>query len=195
MSGKFELYIVDTETTGLSVEQDIIELSIYRLSNDNQKTWRLKPLNSDDISADALRVNGHKLEDILGKTKEGKERYIEADKVLVEIEQWLAEDFVSSEERVLVGQNINFDKTMLEALWTKCNSIETYPFNKRYMLDTMQIEIFMDYCKKESSEGYSLFGLCKKYGVKNDKAHSASADTRACRDIFVKQVEAIRKFL
>lgn len=193
---KYELYVVDCETTGLDyIKNEPVEISIYKLSDGSQKTWNLKPLNFDDISPDALRVNGLKLEDLQGKTPEGREKYKEPAKVLVEIENWLLEDFSASEDRILTGQNINFDKMMLESLWRKCDSIGTFPFNKKYAIDTMQIEFFLDFCKDEFAEGYSLYALTKKYGIKNEKAHSAAADVKATVAVFNEQVNSFRKIL
>lgn len=191
----YVIYIADTETTGLDfVNNDIIELSMYRLNDHVQKTWCLKPINQDMIDAGALRINGHKLEDLKHQTKVGAERYKDPNKIIVEIENWVAEDNVPAESRILVGQNINFDKNMLERLWIKCNSKDSFPFGRR-TLDTMQIEFFLDWCKGSMSEGYSLSNLVKKYGVKNEKAHTAEADVKATKEVFEKQVEFFKKIL
>ena len=191
---KYELYVLDTETCGLNPNiHEPVEISIYRHSTGAQKTWHCKPINMDTISPDALRVNGLKLEDLQGKTKEGREKYQEPSKVLVEIENWLAEDMVASEDRIMVGQNVSFDKLMLESLWDKCGALETFPFNKKYIIDTMQIEFMMDYIGQNESEGYSLYALTKKYAIKNEKAHSAASDVLATLGVFNKQVDHLRK--
>jgi|SRR5271166_5994962 len=191
---KYELYVLDCETTGLnSIKNDPIEISIYRLSNDEQRTWCLKPINFEHISEDALRVNKHKLEDLKGITKFGAEKYKDPKKVIVEIENWLMEDMLSSAERLMVGQNVGFDKGMLKELWNKCGSPDTFPFNEKYTMDTMQIAYFNDYCKDEFSEGYSLFALTKKHGIKNEAAHTAAADVRATVALFRKQVAETKK--
>ena len=191
----YSLYVCDVETTGLDpIKHDVIELSLLRLQDGCQKTWQIKPTNTSTIDSGALRVNGHKLEDLLHQTKFGKDNYKEASKVLVEVENWLLEDNVSSEFRLLVGQNINFDKTMLEQLWTKCECRDTFPFGRRTM-DTMMIEFFLDWCKNSLSEGYSLNNLTKKYGVKNEKAHTAEADVKATKEVFEKQVDYFKKVL
>jgi len=192
----YELYVVDTETTGLDfVVNDPIEISIYSLSNDSQQTCLLKPINKENISPDALRKNGHQLEDLLGHTKYGRENYLDPDKVIVDIENWLGEDNVSSSDRLLVGHNVNFDKQMLLSLWKKLNSSGTFPFNEKYVLDTMQIEFFLDHCKGEYAEWYNLGSVIKKYGVTNAKAHSAAEDTKATVGLFRKQTDFFRKVL
>jgi DNA polymerase III epsilon subunit-like protein len=195
MAANYQIYFVDCETTGLSTEHSPVEISIFRLADGVQKTWYPKPINSSIISIDALRVNGLKAEDLRGETKEGREKYQEPKKVLVEIENWLMEDFTAPEDRILAGQHISFDKMMLEELWRKCGSYETFPFNHKFIIDTFLIEFFMDYCKGKFAEGYNLGSLTKKYGVHNEKAHSAEFDTKAAVEVFQKQVDVFRKLL
>lgn len=186
----YSFVVCDTETDGLDSRlNNVIELSLYRLGVDPekaQKTWLLRPTNFDNVSADALRINGHKLEDI--------KRYPEASQVIVEVENWLAADGVPATNRFLIGQNVFFDKDMLEQLWIKCSAKDSFPFGRR-CLDTMISELFFDFCKGEFAEGYSLKNLVKKYGVTNTKAHSASADTLATKEVFLKQVEYLKTLL
>ena len=75
MNEGYVLYVIDTETTGLDAEKnDVIEASFCRLNflsenvDREQKTWLFKALNPDTIEAEALAINGHKREDILGLT-------------------------------------------------------------------------------------------------------------------------------
>ena len=193
---EYVIYLTDTETTGLSpLYNDIIELSFYRLTDDVQKTWFIKPINMSTIDNGALRVNGHKLEDLKLETKYGRETYKDPAKTIIEIENWIAEDGVPTENRIICGHNVHFDKNMLEQLWIKCDSGDSYPLSKRRTLDTMQIEFFLDLCKGSMAEGYSLANLTKKYGVKNEKAHSAAADTKATKEVFEKQISFFKKAL
>lgn len=194
----FAFYVADIETTGLdSHRHDVIELSLHRLGDESesaQQTWCLKPMMPENIDPGALRVNGHKLEDLLHQTKEGRERYLDPAKTLINIENWLSDDGVPSEKRFLIGQNIAFDKDRLEQLWIRCDSKDSFPFGRRTM-DTMIIELFFDFCKGQFAEGYSLNNLIKKYGVKNEKAHTAAADVKATKEVFEKQVEYFKGFL
>ena len=191
----YQLFVCDTETTGLDPYQnDIIELSLLRLNDDVQKTWHVKPLNLLSISADALRVNGHKLEDITHQTKYGKDTYQDPHKVIVEIENWIMESGASREDVMLIGQNIAFDKNMLEQLWKKCGADDSFPFGRR-ILDTMQFEVLMDLAKETKSESYSLSSIIKKYGIKNDKAHTAAADVKATKELFIKQLDFLQTIL
>lgn len=192
---EYVLYVADCETTGLDSRlHDVIELSLLRLNDGEQKTWWLKPTNPENIDLGALRVNGHKLEDLRHETKAGRERYLDAGGVLVEIENWVANDGMPAEQRILVGQNVSFDRERFEQLWTKNEAKDTFPFGRKIM-DTMQIEIFLDWCQGSMAEGYSLSNLVKKYGVKNEKAHSAEADVKATKEVFEKQVDFFKKVL
>jgi DNA polymerase III epsilon subunit-like protein len=194
MSFKFEVYFADTETTGLDyLKNDIIELSIYRLSDDSQRTWCLKPKNYDTISLDALRVNHHKLEDLKHSTKFGQETYLEPSKVIPDIENWFLHDGVSSEDRILIGQNPNFDLGFLQKLWESEGCKDTFPFGSRpFLIDTRQIALFLDLIEGSRHDYYNLGSLIKKYGIKNTKAHTASADTLATKELFMSQLEYVQ---
>jgi len=192
---EYALYVVDTETTGLNaVDHDVIEISLYRINDDKQKTWFIQPINPDAAQPIALKINGHKIEDLKHQTKYGKDTYKDPSKTLIEIENWLSEDNQTSENRVMIGHNVAFDKTMLEYLWSKCNAKESFPFGRRTM-DTMIWAFMMDYAQNTMSESYSLSNLIKKFGIKNEKAHSAEADVKATKELFQKQVEELRKKL
>lgn len=192
----FEGFIVcDVETTGTDfVKNDVIEISMIKLSNGDQRTWCLAPTNKDTISTDALRVNGHKIEDLLHKTKYGIDTYKDPAKVIVEIENWLMEENISTENTWLIGYNVSFDRNMLEQLWSKCNAMDSFPFGRR-IIDSMQFEVLMDLASDTKRDSYSLNATIKKYGIKNEKAHSAAADTKATQELFVKQLDAIKKLL
>jgi DNA polymerase III epsilon subunit-like protein len=191
----YVIYVVDVETTGLDDRKnDIIELSLYRLTDDIQKTWCIKPINPEAIDPDSLRINGHKLEDLLHQTKEGRERYLDPSKVMIEIENWVMEDEVPNTQRVLAGQNVGFDRGFLEQHWIKLQAKDSFPFGRRF-IDTMQIQFFMDLCSGQMMEGYSLNNLVKKYGLKNEKAHTAAADTKVTKEVLMKQVEFFKSKL
>lgn len=180
----YSVYVADTETTGLDhIKNDVVEISLLRVSDGEQKTWTLRPFDFNSIEPEALKVNGF--------TKEQLAKFDNPSKIIAEIENWVMEDGVLSTNRVLAGQNINFDKLMMESLWNKCKSKDSFPFGRRY-LDTMQIEFFLDYCKSNFADSYSLSALTKKYGVKNEKAHSAAADVKATFSVLEKQLKRMQ---
>jgi DNA polymerase III epsilon subunit-like protein len=185
----YELYVIDTETTGISpIDHSPVEISIYRVSTGEQRTWFLQPINVETIQAEALRVNGLKIEDLKGLTKEGRELYQEPIKVLIEIENWVMEDAARSEDRFMVGHNVQFDLQMLIQLWNKCNSSGTFPWSQRRSLDTMNLEFVIDLCRGKFAQSYSLANVIKKYGIWNSKAHTAAADVLATVAVFKAQI-------
>ena len=196
----FVIYGVDTETTGVSTHKghSPIEISLIRFASENspeeQKTWFLQPASFENIEVAALKVNGHKLEDLKHQTEEGRKKYHKPSEVLVEIENWVTEDGLLGDQRYLVGHNVNFDANMLQYLWHTQESLDSYPFGRR-VLDTMMIEFFLDWSADKVAPGYRLQDLTKKYGVTNSKAHSADADTRAMKEVFEKQRDFFKKVL
>lgn len=188
MNFPFQLYVLDTETTGLSQKDgcEIIELSICRINDGVQKTWCMRPKNYEAIQPEALRINGHKLEDLKWATAYGRETYREVSKVLPDVEAFFMEDCESPDNRVLIGQNVGFDLEFLQAMWKAEGVADAFPFGLRpKMIDTMQLMIFLDVLDNKKEQYYNLGSLIKRYGVKNAKAHSASADTTATKELFL----------
>lgn len=191
----YTIYVADVETTALDSHiGDVIEFSLFRMTDGEQKTWCLKPLNIAGIDPDALRINGHKLEDLLHQTQYGRDTYRDPNQVIVEIENWMNEDNSPVENRIMAGQSTAFDRDYTFQLWSKCNSKDSFPFGRR-MIDTMGIEFFLNLCEGKMLEGYSLKNLTKKYGVVNSKAHTAAADVLATKEVLIKQIETFKKAL
>lgn len=205
MSEGYVIYVCDTETTGLSaVDNDVIELSMFRLipNNDNsydeqQRTWLVKATNPKTISDEALAKNGHKREDILHISKFGKENYLLPQDVVDQVEAWMMEDNVSAVDRVFVGQNPKFDLDFLRELWKRCGrpTEDDFPFfigNGNRILDTKEIVVLFDICTGRRRRYYNLSSLVKALGVKKGKAHKADEDTRMTKDLLMKLVTIIK---
>lgn len=191
----YTIYVCDTETTGLDpVENDVIEVSFYRLSDDIQKTWCLKAMNPAAISDKALQINGHKREDILQKTAHGRETYRDPADVLPEIEAWIMQDGATVESRVLLGQNIRFDLDMMRSLWKKAGVEHSFPFSN-FTLDTIDITRLIDVCTGKRRSRYNLGSLVRDFGVTKSKAHRAEGDVKMTRELFLKQFEPIKDFI
>lgn len=196
MSG-YVIYVGDTETTGLDPEvQDVIEISLCRFSMDSpedrdQRTWFLKAVNPMTIQEEALKINGHKREDIIHFTKAGKEKYLEPVDVVLDIENWIMEDDVSVMDRMLVGQNIDFDIKFLKELWKRVEAKDTFPWDVgrgKRSLDTQGICNFIDLCTGRRRRYTNLGTLVKAFGVKKRKAHRAEDDVAMTTDLLVKML-------
>jgi DNA polymerase III alpha subunit (gram-positive type) len=195
MNMSYSIYVFDCETTGLDPQlNDIIEISFLRLSDGEQKTWCMKPLNVLEISDGALKVNGHKREDILWQTPIGRETYKEPKDIVPEIEAWIISDGSPIEDRVLVGQNVRFDYDFSKELWAKTEAADSFPF-KDFLIDTMQIARFIDLCTEKKRTRYNLGSLVKDFGITKTKAHRAEGDVKMTKDLFLAQFNPIKEFL
>ena len=199
MSG-YIIYVGDTETTGMDYKiHDVIEISLCRFSldspdNRDQRTWFLKAQNPMTIQEEALKINGHKREDIIHFTKAGKEKYLEPSDVVLDIENWIMEDDVSVMDRILTGQNIEFDVRMLKELWKRVDASDTFPWDVdkgKRTLDTQQICNFIDLCTGRRRRYTNLATLVKAFGIKKRKAHRAEDDVAMTTDLLVKMLEPL----
>lgn len=192
----YVVYVSDTETTGLTLEHEIIELSLLRIVSKNftdfnidQKTWLIKALNPSLIEDEALAVNGHKREDILHLTQYGKDNYLHPEEVIPQIELWILDDNVSAMDRVFAGHNCVFDHDRMKKMWERQNCIDTFPFEcskGNRLLDTKQLALWVDLSCGRRRTRYDLSGLVKAFSIKKEKAHRADADTRMTAELIIK---------
>jgi len=198
-------YVVDCETTGVNPDKhDVIEVCFWRLSDDECKTWCLKPLDVEAIDDRALKINKHKRDDLIHKTAKGRETYLDPAVVLPEIEMWIMQDGVGSENRVFIGQNPKFDYDFLVKLWQKMNTEETFPFgfwlgegedriNLGFIIDTIQLARVIDLCTDKRRRRYGLGALVKDFGITKAQAHRADGDVKMTKDLYLKMIEGIRE--
>lgn len=193
---QYIIYVIDTETTGLDpLRNEIIELSAFRFSLDKefkgeQKTWLVKAKNIETIEDEALKVSGHKREDIINSPD-----YIEPAVFAEEFELWVGEDDMSAHDRVFGAQNASFDFGMMEATWKRLGITDTFPFltgGKAKVLDTKQITLLIDVLVGKKRDRYNLSSLVDAFGVKKGKAHRADEDTRMTKDLLVKMIDGLR---
>jgi DNA polymerase III epsilon subunit-like protein len=200
---QYVMYMQDTETTGLVPgENEIIECSFIRLISDGdsfkeeQKSWLIKALKPHTIKDDALKVNGHKKEDILWQTKYGRETYILPSEAVLQIENWIAEDKMSTHDRVFAGQNPLFDFEHFIELWKQEGAIDTFPFvtgHNKLLVDTKHIALFFDICNNVKRERYNLVNLVSDFSVKKEKSHRADGDTRMTKDLLLTMIKQVRE--
>lgn len=199
------LYINDTETTGTEAKiHDIIELSMARLIFDGnkisreQKTWHITPLNTKDISDEALAVNGYKREDILLQTEYGRQTFRPAQDVIREVELWMEEDGASLYDRLFIGHNPDFDAEFMEQMWLKTGNEATFPFeikNMNRVLDTKALVMLIDLCTGKRRKFYNLSSCIKSFDIKKGKAHKAEEDVRMTTDLLLKMLMPIREYV
>lgn len=143
----------------------------------------------------ALQITGYKKADLCGLTKYGQETFLNPADVITQIELWVMGDDVSADDRILLGQNIGFDKDFMMDLWKRLGSENTFPFmveNNNRLIDTKQLAILIDLCTGNKRKFYNLSSLVKDFGVKKGKAHRAAEDVRMTRDLFLAQIGPIK---
>jgi len=198
---KLDLYVCDTETTGLDPKiHDVIEVSILRLKDDVHKTWYIKPTNFETISLEALEVNKIKIEDLRRDPNSisehekslGVRAYRDVKNVLPEIENFIVEAGSSTHDRILVGHNIVFDLEMLIEMWRKAGAEDTFPFVKHgNLIDTKCLAIFYDFIRNSDVNTYNLGACIKRFGLKKRGFHEGSEDVKATKDLLMKMAEEL----
>lgn len=175
-----KLAFIDVETTGFDpLKHEVIEIGcLFAKLNDNGTyeeldsfELKVKPDHIETAQPDALRINGYNEADwMFGHTQ------AQAFKMLSE----------KCDGCVLVAQNTPFDYGFLNAGFMRHGLKDPFFFAK---LDTISLA-YLRFRKDPSMTSFSLRSLCEKYGVKNDKAHTALADIRATFEVFKKLMGA-----
>ncbi len=121
-------YVLDTETNGLSTQvHEIFQLSIIRCVDRHQLSKYIKIDHPEKSSPQALEITGKTIADL---------RFGDPKKTVVDkVDEWLAEDGGTAEDRCIVGHNIAFDRRFVHALWGSLNK----KFQANNWLDTENI--------------------------------------------------------
>lgn len=160
-------YVMDTETTGLSRDHEVTQISIIRCIDRNQLSRNIRALHPERATPKALEVTGRTLEDLL----KGDER----DDVVERVNAFLEEDGKSAEFRCIITHNTSFDRRFCHALWENVG----LRFPADLWLDT--IKMSKKLAEKEGliKQAFNLDAALKLAGV-NPKPgrHNAISDTR-----------------
>ena len=86
---------------------------------------------------------------------------------------------------IMVGQNVAFDSGFLEYAFAKNKITNSMHYHK---LDTISIA-WAKLHHEPDLEHFSLRELCKRFGIENERAHSALPDARATYELYKKLME------
>lgn len=162
---------IDIETTGFKVGyHDIIEVAVvladpakdYEVVDELE--LKIKPERIENADPQALRINGYNEAEWMFAYSLEQAMKMLADKV---------------ENTVMVAHNITFDWTFLEHAFREVG-IEPKFYRK---LDSFSIA-YAKFSNEPTVNKFSLKALAEYYGLTNEKAHTALADTRVTVDIF-----------
>jgi len=108
---QIQFYLVDVETTGITNEHEMHELSIIRYKDRVQLSETIKCEHPENASYDALKICNKTIDDLdKGNTKEF---------VIEKVDKFLFEDGLTSAHRCFIAHNSNFDKRFMHAIYNK----------------------------------------------------------------------------
>jgi DNA polymerase-3 subunit epsilon len=163
--------ILDTETTGLSVDKDrVVEIACIELSNHiPTKNIFHSFINPETkVSADAFSMHGYSNEFLSNKPK------------FKDIVKHFL-DFIK--DKKLVIHNADFDLGFLN---NELNRLNVKPILKSDVVDTLQIAR-----SKFPGVGNSLDALCKRYKINLDarEKHSAFVDCHLLSKVYIELID------
>ena len=169
------LAFIDIESTGLSVfRHELIEIGCVLTTPDLEilEAFELKiqPLRIEDADPVSLKINHYSEEEWKGAYSLVEAMKIFADKV---------------KDSVMVGHNVAFDVGFLESAFYKTGIANTMHYHR---LDTISI-VWAKLHREPDLEHFSLRELCLRFGITNERAHTALSDARATFELYKKLME------
>lgn len=180
----------DTETTGLDAkENDIVSIAgIIEINGEVKEEFYLEmqPFNYDNISEEALKINGYTLEQI--KTFMTPQ---EAYKKITTIFGKYINKFNRADKFISMGHNVRFDLDFLGQFFKKNNDKYFGSWVNYHCIDTVQILQLIKFKTDIELENCKLVTATKKFGIELTDAHNAMADIKATRELFYKLIKKI----
>jgi DNA polymerase-3 subunit epsilon len=155
----------------------MVELAIVDFEGNTLFDQRIQPLHIETATQEALKINGY--DEKLWK-KTGLLFLAIAKKVF---------DLIS--KATIVAHHASFDASFLvyelrrngfnyeETKWVTYNTIDTYTLIRHHLVPPLKWA--------------TLAAACKELGISNDGAHTALADARRARDVFLALSERVKK--
>ncbi len=173
------LAFVDIETTGFNVEtQEIIELACVIVKQNEgvlgsvveEFEFKIRPEHIETADAEALSINGYnEMEWMFGVSLE------QAMKVFAE----------KTKDCIFVAHNAAFDWSFIAKAFAT-TGVQNQMFYAK--IDTLSFA-YAKLHKDPMVTKLSLGSLCERFGISNDRAHTALADTRATVEVYRKLLE------
>lgn len=183
---KHRLAFIDLETTGTNPDiHEIIEIGCIvaeqrprsgrgpEVVKVDELDIKVRPEHIETADPTALRVNGYNEADWLFAT---------------DLKSALETLVQKTEGTIVVGQNISFDWGFLEKGFEK-TGLE-HAFHDYHMLDLVSLAFAKLYDDPDYNQKFGLRFLCERFGVKNEKAHTALADIQATFEVYKKLLNA-----
>jgi len=184
---------LDCETTGLNpIENDVISLAMIIEINGEVKDklyLKIKPVNPDKISDEALKINGF--------TREELQTFTEPKEAHKQIVTFFAKyvdkykKFKTMEDKLIpAGYNVLFDIQFLSEFFKKVGDNYFGAFIDYHKLDVASLVLFLKMHKKINIKGYKLVDVAE-YLQATIQAHNAESDIEVTREIAYKLLDKI----
>lgn len=169
---KHNLAFIDIETTGLDVRRhEIIEIGLVLTTPDlkviEEFELKIKPERIEDADPTSLKISHYNVEEWKDALSFKDGIKIFAKKV---------------KDSIMVGQNVSFDSGFLEHAFSELNIKNTMHYHR---LDTISIA-WAKLHHEPDLKHFSLREMCERFGIKNERAHTALSDARATFELYKK---------
>jgi len=173
------LAFIDIETTGFDVHtHEIIEIGCLIVSQENgiptgiveEFELKIQPIRLEQASAEALAVNGYNEAAWMFATT---------------LEQAMKVFAEKTKECIMVAHNVAFDYSFLAHAFAT-TGVENKMFYAK--IDTISFAL-AKLQQDESVTRFNLASLCERFGITNERAHTALADARATYEVYEKMLE------
>ena len=159
------LAFIDIETTGFDVTMhEIVEIGVVLTTSQlkliEKIEFKIKPEHIENADPVALKVNHYNPLDWADALSLKNSMEIISEKTT---------------DCIMVGQNVSFDSGFLEYSFAKLKLKNNMHYHK---LDTVSIA-WAKLHENKNIMRFSLRELCKHFGIKNERAHSALSDAYA----------------
>ena len=172
---KRNLAFIDIEATGLNLlEHEIIEIGCVLCTPElvviEEFDLKIKPEHIENADKASLKVSNYDPALWTGAVSLREAMKIFSEKV---------------QDCIMVGHNVSFDFAFLECAFEKTGLSNTMHYHK---LDTISIA-WAKLHEEPDLEHFSLREMCLRFGIVNQKAHTALSDARATYELYKKLME------
>ncbi len=180
---------LDVETTGLNPEvNDVIQVAgIFDVNTipAEEFNFYVQPFNYDQISDEALRVNGYTLDEL--RTFEPAH---EVYRCLDGIFERYIDRYDRDDKALIGGQNPSFDRDFLKAFWNKNDDPYFGSWFDYHIVDLCSLSIvfhikgIIDLTNERGKVSVKLENVAKAFDLEQKQPHDALDDIRLTRKIF-----------
>ena len=186
-----KLLYLDIETTGIHpLFNGIVELAVIieidgKIAESHH--WKIKPFESDRISASALEIIGVTIDEI-NTYEDPNKVYWKLIKILEKYVNKFDKD--KANKFYPIGYNVQFDLDFLKEFFVKNGDKYIGSWFTWKKLDVLQLLYWMHYKNEIALDSYKLDAVCKHFGIELI-AHNAMNDIIATRELFKKLEDSI----